>query len=73
MAEVSVDDELGIPIRYGAYDFPKEEGGKPQLLEQYVYTDVAINVGLTDKDFDPRNPSYDFQLPEDLDVTLTKD
>ena len=65
MAEVSVDDELGIPIRYGAYDFPREEGGKPRVLEQYVYTEVRINVGLTDKDFDPENPNYNFQLHDD--------
>jgi len=73
MAEVSVDDELGIPIRYGAYDFPKEEGGGPQLLEQYVYDHVELNVGLTDEDFDPDNPAYHFQLPEDFSEQLTKD
>ncbi len=72
MAEASVDDELGIPIRYGAYDFPKEEGGKPQLLEQYVYANIHINVGLTDKDFDPRNPAYHFQLREDIEDTPNK-
>lgn len=64
MAEVTVDDELGVPIRYRAFDFPKEEGGEPQLLEHYAYTDVRINVGLTDEDFDYRNPSYGFQLHE---------
>ena len=63
--EVSVDNELGIPIRYGAYDFPKEQGGQPQLLEQYIYTRVQLNVGLTDKDFDHRNPAYKFQLREE--------
>ena len=73
MAEVSVDNELGIPIRYGAYDFPREEGGEPQVLEQYVYTDVHINVGLTDPDFDPENPAYEFQLHDDFEDQLTKD
>ncbi len=68
MAEVSVDDELGVPIRYGAYDFPKQEGGTPQLLEQYIFTNVQLNVGLTDKDFDPRNPEYQFQLLDSLDA-----
>lgn len=73
MAEVSVDDELGIPIRYGAYDFPRQEGGEPRVLEQYVYTDVRINVGLTDEDFDPENPEYEFQLHDDLEDKLTKE
>ncbi|MFO7904004.1 MAG: DUF1571 domain-containing protein [Planctomycetota bacterium] len=73
MAEVSVDEELEIPIRYGAYDFPREEGGKPQVLEQYVYTQVRINVGLTDEDFDPDNPDYEFQLYDGLEDKLTQD
>lgn len=73
MAEVSVDDELGIPIRYGAYDFPREEGGKPRVLEQYVYTKVRTNVGLTDKDFNSRNPKYKFQLHHRTEDKLTKD
>ena len=72
MAEVSVDDELGIPIRYGAYDFPQQEGGKPRLLEQYIYANIRTNVGLTDDDFDHRNPSYGFQLQDEPDVVLTK-
>jgi hypothetical protein len=62
MAEVSVDDELGVPIRYGAYDFPKQEGGEPQLLEQYIFDKIRLNVGLDDKDFDPKNPDFGFQL-----------
>jgi hypothetical protein len=64
MAEVSVDDELGVPIRYGAYDFPEQEGGEPQLLEQYIFAKVRLNVGLEDRDFDPKNPVFRFRLHE---------
>ena len=49
------DDELQIPIRYESYDWPQKEGGQPVLLEEYTYTDLKVNVGLTDKDFDPDN------------------
>ena len=73
MAEVSVDDELGVPIFYRAFDFPREEGGEPVLLEQYVYQNVKLNVGLTDHDFDPDNPAYQFQLHDDTDEKVTKD
>lgn len=64
MAEVSMDDELGVPIYYAAYDFPAQEGGKPVLLEQYFYVDVKLNVGLTDRDFEADNPEYQFQLSD---------
>ena len=30
------------------------------LLEEYTYTDVKLNVGLTDWDFDHRNEAYQF-------------
>ena len=65
MAEVSVDDELGVPIFYRAYDWPTTDGGKPVLLEQYIYKDIRINIGLTDEDFDPKNPEYHFSLHDE--------
>ena len=34
--------------------------GEPVLEEEYTYTDVRVNVGLTDLEFDPDNPEYDF-------------
>ena len=62
MAEVSVDDELKIPIYYRAFDWPLEEGQPPRLLEEYSYKQVKLNVGLTDSDFDLANPEYHFNL-----------
>lgn len=59
-ARIFVDDELQLPVRYSAYDWPDEEGGDPLLLEEYTYTDVKLNVGLTDRDFDHRNEKYKF-------------
>lgn len=60
MARVYIDDEMNIPIRYEAYDWPKSEGEAPLLMEEYTYVNVKTNVGLTDADFDPRNPNYKF-------------
>ncbi len=37
-----------------------QPGGQPQLLEEYTYLNVKLNVGLTDADFDDKNPEYNF-------------
>lgn len=60
IARIFIDDELNIPVRYEAHAWPSKEGGKPELLEEYTYLNVKINVGLTDADFDPANPAYNF-------------
>lgn len=61
LARIFVDDELNIPIRYEAYDWPKEEGSEPELIEEYTYSNLKINCGLTDADFDIKNPNYKFR------------
>jgi hypothetical protein len=60
-ARLFVDDELQLPIRYAAYDWPAQEEGQPRLVEEYTYLDLKLNVGLTDRDFDHRNESYGFR------------
>ncbi len=59
-ALIFVDDELNIPIRYEAYEWPAKPGAPPPLIEEYTYTDVKINNGFTDADFDENNPQYNF-------------
>lgn len=59
-ARIFIDDELRLPVRYSAYDWPKEEGEEPQLIEEYTYMRIKANVGLTDWDFDHRNEKYQF-------------
>jgi len=61
LARIFVDDELNVPIRYEAYDWPKEAGGKPELIEEYTYLNLKLNNGFTDSDFDIRNPNYRFR------------
>lgn len=60
IARIFVDDELQLPIKYESYDWPKKEGEKPMLLEAYIYSDIKVDVGLTDLDFDTKNPDYRF-------------
>jgi hypothetical protein len=45
------------------YKFPiavEIYGWKNELLEKYEYTDITLNPGLSDKDFDPENDEYEF-------------
>lgn len=60
MARIYVDNELNLPTRYEAYDWPEEEGGEPVLYEEYTYLDLKINNGFTDEDFDTKNADYAF-------------
>ena len=61
MAEVFIDDERQIPLRFVSYDWPQAAGGKPRLLEEYTYFNLKTNVGLRDTDFERRNPDYGFK------------
>ena len=58
-AHVFIDQELNVPVRYAAYDWPVGNQ-PPALLEEYTYINVKLNVGLSDKDFSPENPEYRF-------------
>jgi hypothetical protein len=61
IARIYVDDELNLPIRYEAWDWPARQGGPPQLMEEYTYQNLKLNNGFTDLDFDVRNPKYGFR------------
>jgi len=61
LARIFVDDQLNVPVRYESYDWPKEVGGAPELLEEYTYLNLKLNNGFTDEDFDIRNPRYRFR------------
>jgi hypothetical protein len=52
-ASLYIDDKLHVPIRIESYDWPDEETGEPQQLEEYTYLKLRLNVGLTDADFGP--------------------
>lgn len=61
LAEISFDQQRLIPLRYTAFGW-SSEGGEDTLpmIESYTYTNVELNVGLTDSDFDPDNLDYQF-------------
>ena len=51
---VHFDSENKLPIKIETYD------GDGRLLESYGYEGLRLNPGLTDADFDPANPAYNF-------------
>ncbi|MDP6719949.1 MAG: DUF1571 domain-containing protein [Pirellulaceae bacterium] len=60
MAQIFIDDQLNVPIRYAAYDWPRAQGARPEVIEEYTYLQLQLNVGLKDDVFDYKNPAYKF-------------
>ena len=61
MARIFVDDELNVPIRLEAYDWPDRRNSQPQLIEEYTYVNLKLNNGFTNAEFDVHNPNYGFK------------
>ena len=55
-AQIFIDNQLHIPIRYASYMWPETPGEAPPLEEAYTYLNVKLNNGFTDADFDKDNP-----------------
>jgi outer membrane lipoprotein-sorting protein len=53
-AVLDVDRELRLPIYVEIIDWQNV------LVERYGYRDLRLNSGLTEADFDPKNPEYGF-------------
>jgi hypothetical protein len=51
---LSFDQEHHLPVRVVVYD------GENQLVEDYTYTQLRLNPGLSGREFDPGNPDYGF-------------
>ncbi len=61
LARILIDDASQLPVHYSAYSWPENPGEGPQLIEEYTYRKLRINVGLTDQDFSRQNPKYGFR------------
>ncbi len=51
LAEIFIDDELQVPIRYVAYRFPTDEKSAPPIEEEYTYTRLKLNPGFSAETF----------------------
>uniref|UniRef100_A0A7C4QQG6 DUF1571 domain-containing protein n=1 Tax=Schlesneria paludicola TaxID=360056 RepID=A0A7C4QQG6_9PLAN len=60
MTRLYLHKQSQLPVRVEQYDFPKKQGDSPPLAEEYTYLKLRTNIGLTDHDFDIKNPNYSF-------------
>jgi hypothetical protein len=62
LAEIVIDQERQLILKYRSFGWPDTEGSDPPLIESYFYDDVQTNIGLSEADFDPANPNYNYPL-----------
>ena len=60
LAKIYIDIERQILLGYEGFGWPTSSGGELPLIERFYYSDVELNVGLTDQDFNPDNPEYNY-------------
>jgi hypothetical protein len=61
LARITWDREWEIPVRMERWDYVREDGQPvKRLVESYEATDIRLDVGLRDIDFDPENPDYGY-------------
>lgn len=59
ISRLYIAKETGLPMRVEQLGFPAA-GQQPPVIEEYTYSNVKTNVGLTDLDFDTDNKAYGF-------------
>jgi outer membrane lipoprotein-sorting protein len=51
---IAIDRETSLPVKITVH------GWENEFLEEYQYDGIRLNVGLSDRDFDVKNPEYRF-------------
>lgn len=59
LTRLFIDKKSRLPIRIENYGWPRP-GQRPPIIEEYTYTNIRLNVGLTDQDFSEQNKAYNF-------------
>lgn len=60
LTRLYIEKTTRMPVRIEQYGFPTRPGEPPPLMEEYTYSNLRVNAGLADIDFDERNPNYGF-------------
>jgi hypothetical protein len=55
-----IESKTGLAIRVEQLGFPQKGDKDPPLVEEYTYGNLRLNVKLSDRDFDKKNPAYAF-------------
>lgn len=61
MTRIFYDEQSNLPIRWEAYDWPRNPGEQQRLAEEYTFRNLQPNAGLTEVDFDVNNPKYGYK------------
>ena len=61
LSRVYFDRSTKFPIQVEHFDWPDPQDPEPPQIEEYTYTDIQTNVGLSNFDFDTQNPEYSFR------------
>jgi len=56
-----IEEKSGLAIRVDQLGFPQNGQKEPPILEEYTYGKLKLDSNLTNRDFDPKNPSYQYQ------------
>ena len=59
MTRLYIAKDSGLPVRVEQFGFPAA-GQQPPVIEEYNYSNIKLNIGLTDIDFDTDNKAYGF-------------
>ncbi|MCA8993215.1 MAG: DUF1571 domain-containing protein [Planctomycetaceae bacterium] len=60
VSRVYFEKETRYPIRVENFGFPRRPNEPPPLIEEYTFSNIHVNRGFTEADFDRRNQNYSF-------------
>ena len=61
IVRIFIDNEVPVPIRYEAYDWPVSDSEPPPLIEEYTFRNIRLNVGFSDSEFQRNYSEYKFR------------
>ena len=61
IVRIFIDNDVPVPVRYEAYDWPSSDSESPPLIEEYTFRNIRLNVGFSDSEFQRNYSEYKFR------------
>ena len=61
IVRIFIDNDVPVPVRYEAYDWPASDSEPPPLIEEYTFRNIRLNVGFSDSEFQRNYSEYKFR------------
>ena len=61
IVRIFIDNDVPVPVRYEAYDWPVSDSEPPPLIEEYTFRNIRLNVGFSDSEFQRNYSEYKFR------------